>query len=36
MVGRYAAALDRGEDPAIAFAAVTAESGWAPASVDEA
>jgi hypothetical protein len=36
MVGRYAAALDRGEDPARAFAAVTTESGWAPASVDEA
>jgi hypothetical protein len=36
MVGRFAAALDRGEDPATAFAGVTAESGWAPASVDEA
>lgn len=33
MVGRYAAALDRGEDAATAFAAVTTESGWAPAAV---
>jgi hypothetical protein len=36
MVGRYAAALDRGEDPATAFAAVTSDSGWSPASADNA
>ena len=36
MVGRYAAALDRGEDPATAFAAVTSEAGWSPASADNA
>jgi sugar/nucleoside kinase (ribokinase family) len=31
LVGGYAAALDRGDDPAEAFAAATGDSGWAPA-----
>ncbi len=32
VVGRYAAALDRGQDPARAFSAATAEAGWSAAS----
>jgi sugar/nucleoside kinase (ribokinase family) len=31
LVGGYAAALDRGDDPAEAFAAATGGAGWAPA-----
>jgi sugar/nucleoside kinase (ribokinase family) len=31
LVGGYAAALDRGDDPAEAFAAATGGTGWAPA-----
>jgi hypothetical protein len=31
MVGRYAAALDRGEDPAAAFGQATDEAGWSTA-----
>lgn len=34
MVGTYAAALDRGEPPAEAFAAVSASSGWSAAAPD--
>jgi sugar/nucleoside kinase (ribokinase family) len=32
LVGGYAAALDRGDDPAAAFAAATGGTGWAPAA----
>jgi sugar/nucleoside kinase (ribokinase family) len=32
VVGRYAAALDRGQDPARAFSAATAEAGWSVAN----
>jgi hypothetical protein len=32
MVGRYAAALDAGEEPKAAFAAASSGSGWASVS----
>jgi len=34
MVGAFAAALDRGEDAATAFASASTERGWAPALTD--
>jgi hypothetical protein len=34
LVGRYAAALDRGADPADAFAEASSGTGWTPVAVD--